>query len=334
MLPAIVTWINPASGNWDTAANWSDGTTNRLPGPNDDAIIDTAGITVTHSSASANDAVGSLTSAATLAISGGTLAFGAPSTVSSLTLSGGALTGPGDVTIDNSLLWTGGTMSGAGHTIVSGTAEVGGSSGPLLNGRALDNAGTAVVDNGATLNMFGGAVFTNEAGATLTLQGTGSLGGSASEAINNAGQFIKAGPTNSAANLGLSVDNTGTMDVAGGSLTLFSALTNEGTLHLEQGTSASLAGGTSSGDFSLDGGSSLAVNFSSFTLQTGATVEVAAGAQFVINGTVTQEGGAAVTLASGGVVRIGNLFGATYALNNGATVSGPGVVQVKISSTS
>jgi len=34
-----ITWINAGGGNWTTPANWSTGT---LPGPADDAVINTA----------------------------------------------------------------------------------------------------------------------------------------------------------------------------------------------------------------------------------------------------------------------------------------------------
>jgi hypothetical protein len=43
ILPAAVTWINPAGGDWDTAANWSTGA---LPTAADDVQINTSGITI------------------------------------------------------------------------------------------------------------------------------------------------------------------------------------------------------------------------------------------------------------------------------------------------
>ena len=50
VLPATVSWIG-GSGDWNTAANWrDDALVNRLPGPDDDAVIDVAGISVTHTS--------------------------------------------------------------------------------------------------------------------------------------------------------------------------------------------------------------------------------------------------------------------------------------------
>jgi len=40
-------WINPAGGDWDTPANWSNG----VPTASQDAVIDVAGnVTITHSS--------------------------------------------------------------------------------------------------------------------------------------------------------------------------------------------------------------------------------------------------------------------------------------------
>jgi hypothetical protein len=329
-VPSTVTWVNPGGGDWDTAANWSDGTTHRLPGPGDDAVISTPGITVTHSAFSANDAVNSLTSAATLAVSGGTLALGAVSEVSALTLSGGTLTGGGNLTVDNALVWTGGTMSGPGHTVLNGTAEFGkgGSNGPALSGRLLDNFGTAAVDSGATLVLSNGAVLTNEAGATLTLAGTGSLVELNTQPgqLDNAGQLIKAGAGTAFANVPL--DNPGTIDIQGGTLFVGRGLTNEGTFAVEGGAEGDLASDitsstTSSGDFSLAGGGRLTIS-SAVTLQSGATAEVAAGAQVVIAGSLTQQGGATVALASGGLLSVTS----NYALADGAAVSGPGAVQV------
>ena len=40
-VPATVTWINPAGGNWNVAANWDTGA---VPGIDDDAVIDVPGL--------------------------------------------------------------------------------------------------------------------------------------------------------------------------------------------------------------------------------------------------------------------------------------------------
>jgi len=44
-----IAWVNPNGGDWDTSSNWFDGSINRLPISTDDVLINTSGITVTHS---------------------------------------------------------------------------------------------------------------------------------------------------------------------------------------------------------------------------------------------------------------------------------------------
>ena len=88
VLPAAVTWINPAGGDWDTAANWSTGA---LPTAADDVQINTSAITIAHSLGN-TDRVHSLISKSAISISAGALSLASASTLSSaLTLSGGTL---------------------------------------------------------------------------------------------------------------------------------------------------------------------------------------------------------------------------------------------------
>src|SRR5437588_5375412 len=67
-VPATVSWVNAAGGDWGTGANWSTGT---LPGAGDDAVINLpGGVTVTHTG-NVTDTVHSLTNSDTLNVSGG-----------------------------------------------------------------------------------------------------------------------------------------------------------------------------------------------------------------------------------------------------------------------
>src|SRR4051794_41004017 len=134
-----VRWINSSGGDWDTPSNWSTGA---LPGTGDDAIIDMPGITVTHS-ANATDAINSVTSQATLGISGGSLSIATSSTTRNLNFSFGTLTGNGDLTVTGALNWSGGIMSGGGTTTAAVSAQLNLSGSPILDGRTLTNAGTA-----------------------------------------------------------------------------------------------------------------------------------------------------------------------------------------------
>src|SRR5262249_29349500 len=109
-----VTWINPGGGDWDTPANWSTGA---VPGPDDDAVIDIAGITVTHATG-ANDSAHSVASQASIILSSGSLSFAADSAIhGDLLVTNGTLGGAGSLTMDGVVTWSGGTMMGGndGH---------------------------------------------------------------------------------------------------------------------------------------------------------------------------------------------------------------------------
>src|SRR5262245_5640243 len=143
LAPAVVSWDGGLSGtgtNWHDKVNWAGDV---LPGSSDDVEIGAAfaGVTITSGS---DFTINSLTSAASLQITGGTFTVGAASVINNgLILSGGTLAGSGDVTVTGQLAWTGGEMTGTGHTRVAGTMAVSG--GNLLyfhGGRTLDNAGT------------------------------------------------------------------------------------------------------------------------------------------------------------------------------------------------
>ena len=62
ILLSLVTWVNPAGGDWDTPGNWSTGL---LPAAGDDVVIDMAAIAVTHASG-VSDAIHSLDTQADL----------------------------------------------------------------------------------------------------------------------------------------------------------------------------------------------------------------------------------------------------------------------------
>jgi hypothetical protein len=312
-LPSTVTWINPAGGDWDTAANWVDDQgVHRLPGPADDAVIDTPGITVTHNMFFTSDSVHSLTSAANLAFAEGTITLAAASEVQSLTMTsldarGGTLTGAGDLTIDGDFLWMQGTMSGAGHTIVNGTATIAGL--PVFNAtldhRTLDNAGTVTIPEDTILAFANGGVLNNEAGATLVLRSGALLGPTFANGggrLNNAGLVVRTGAASPEATINIGFDNTGTVTVQTGTLTVARGLTNEGKFDLAPDATATIAGGSSSGAFNLGMGSVVTVS-DTFTQQSGGTVDLAADSS----------------------LNVVSVFGSpSYTMQAGTSVSGPG----------
>jgi hypothetical protein len=168
-LPSTVTWINPAGGDWNTPGNWS---TNALPGPSDDVVIDVPKVTVTITHSSGTHTIQSLTSN------------------ESLTLSGGALTVTGAVQVSATFTLSGATL--AGTTVLAGTTIKASGAGGTLDGVTLNGdldltarGSRVAVKNGLTLNgtaTLGGA----SSYAELDFQGTQTLGGG--------GTVVLAGP--------------------------------------------------------------------------------------------------------------------------------------------
>jgi hypothetical protein len=150
-------WDNPMSGDWDTAANWTDGVAHRVPGTNDDAFIQVPNITVSHAKA-IDDQVHSLTSQVPLDLSAGSISFGSASTISgALGLSGGTIGTigglKGSLTV-GSLSWTAGTIS-IDTLSVTGSADLSGTATKFLD------TGTLATPGGATLTGTGGFTFVN-----------------------------------------------------------------------------------------------------------------------------------------------------------------------------
>ena len=201
----------------------------------------------------------SITGAGNFNIEGGTTTVAAASTWSApvnLT-SSGTITGTGALTISNKLNWSGqGTLSGTGKKTVSGTLNLSG--GHLLGGTTLETTGTTIWTGNGTLYTGDGAIWNNTSTGTIDLQDDadfyqwyGNL-----STFNNAGTLIKSnGTTTGESSISGLFNNTGTVQVKAGTLTLYS-------------------GGTNTGSFSIDAGSTLRItadyNFNTGNSVTGA----------------------------------------------------------------
>ena len=150
--PATITWTNPASGNWGTAANWD---LNRAPAAGDDVVIPDLGTTGPSLTVTLIDdtwTVRSVTSAENVTLARATL-----------TLSGGTKT----VSVSGKLLLGGGGVL-KGATISSGVNEA--------NGGGLD---AATIAAGTTVRVTGSAhqgLFVRNG---LTIDGTLAIGDAA-----------------------------------------------------------------------------------------------------------------------------------------------------------
>ena len=209
------TWTNLGTGIWGSAANWNT--------PGSGAVFPNNG---------------ALTYDAVLA-NAGVINLDRNIVIQKLTLSDGEITGGFNLTLNESLLWSGGAMYDPGTTAVAGTASI--LSGSLSLGRTLRNTGT-MTSSGSSL-FFGGiatpGVLTNTGTFNVTAGGDFRRGTiNAGHAINNSGTWNVSGAGLSSFVDGIAFNNTGTVNVTSGSLALY-------------------GGGTSTGNFAVSAGAEL-----------------------------------------------------------------------------
>jgi hypothetical protein len=228
--PIPFVWTNINGGDWNSASNWSP---NLVPGSNDSALIQISRpVTLDTDADCADVSIGGAGSAPTL-------------------------TGSGTLTVRGTLLWSSGTLSGSGRTIVEtgGACLIDGSSAPfpgLFISRTLELAGTSVWTGAADLNLTGG-VITNRPGALFDAQSSGSFNGPAR--FDNGGTFRKSTGNPTAFNF-VSLNNYNLVQIQSGTLVLAGGGTNNGCLSVDAGATLNVAGGTfiSSPDSSIAGG--------------------------------------------------------------------------------
>jgi hypothetical protein len=185
-----VEWINPAGGFWDVASNWEGGV---LPGPNDNVLIDVPGdVTITHRSGTT--VVNRIISRESLAITGGVLQIDTTAQVD------------GNFTIGN-----GGTLRDATVLPGAGALDVHVTSFATLDqvtlqaNLSVDDLGTALIQNGLTLNN-----------SRVTLASTGNttmLQFNNDQTLGGTGEIFFGGTSNFNRN---AVDSSGTLTIGPG----------------------------------------------------------------------------------------------------------------------
>jgi uncharacterized repeat protein (TIGR01451 family) len=213
-----------------------------------------------------------------------------------LAFSGGTINGSANLTVNGSLNWTGGTMSGLGASITlpaGTTSTIGGaatktvtSSFQLIVGGTLNwSDGTILVNDQSLLSIQSGAVFDAQGDDPITNNfGSGS--------ISNAGTFKKTGGFTTTVTSGVPFNNTGRIEQISGTFDIETLNLNAGStlagLNISSGTTSiggaavleagktlTLSGGT------LAGSSTLTVNgtleFTGGAMSGGATINVPAG---------------------------------------------------------
>ena len=295
--PVVFNWTNFAGGDWNNATNW---TPNLAPGSNDTVVI-----------------------SASLAAPGNfTITLDTPADCASVTLASSALgtptlTGSGTLTVRESLLWRGGTMSGSGRTVLESgaTLTLETVNAVNLNTRTLELGGETFWE--AAGNLFlNNAVITNRVGAVFHAINAGTING-----VSGACRF----------------DNAGTFHRAGGGATTINSVgfNNYGAVAIEAGTNRLAGGGSSTGAFTAFAGAVVEWTGGTFTLNPGAQLN-GSGLYKLNGGNVTADANLTVTnleLVSGsstlggtGTVTVASLMNWTAGVMSGTgrTIISPG----------
>jgi hypothetical protein len=243
----------------------------------------------------------------TLVVSGGTANFSGTGMVTPAVVSmdSGTLSGSQNVTVLQQMNWSGGTMSGAGRTVIppSVTLTINGGTVTLSGGRILENGGTTLW-NAGNIQAATATVITNRASALFQVQSAaGITPGAGGGRFDNAGTFLKTSAGTTTINNLVSFNNYGAVELQSGTLSLMGGGLNQGSMDVAAGTTLGLTGGT----FTSSAASSI-TGAGNFLVSNGATPTLAGLVN--VSGTNTFSGSTA------------NLTGNYICTNNTLVVSG------------
>ena len=158
-------------------------------------------------------------------VSGNTLVnFNSNASFGTLDLAGN-IGGTGTLTVAENLVWTSGSIAGAGRSvIVNGDALLDGASLNLAGAR-LTIAGSGLIDAGTRLNMSSGAQLIVASGASLGVGSNAAVGGSGS--LVNRGT-LEGTVGGGSSNIGVLLSNFGEVSASSGNLGLTGGIANTG----------------------------------------------------------------------------------------------------------
>jgi hypothetical protein len=255
--PMQLTWTNTVSGSWHVPTNWSP---NIVPLQVDDVVLP-------------NNV---------------TISIDNTANCRNLTLSVGTLTGASNLTIHGNAVWTGGTWSGSGRTIIlpGATFTINSLSTPITLSRPLENGGTVNWTGIFGMNVNNVAI-TNRAGALFNVQNAVTLGsGGGSPRFDNAGTFLKS-TNGGSTTFNIPFNNYGTVGIQTGTLLHNGSFINNGSVTLAAGNVHWMGGG-GSGNGTFNAPATASVNWvnSAFTLNTGTQLD-GAGLYRIVGATVS-----------------------------------------------
>ncbi len=190
---------------------------------------------------------------------GALVSFNTSATTTNMELAG-TVDGPGALTVAGDLIWTSGSISGAGRSVtVNGDTTLDGSD-LTLAGARLNIVGDGLIDAGTSLALSGGAQVVVGTGATFGMGSDASIAGSGS--LVNRGT-LEGTLGGGSSNIGVLLSNTGTVNAASGSLGLTGGIAagSSGSFVIGSGASMELGGELPANIFDLISGAGT-LNFS------------------------------------------------------------------------
>ncbi|MCV2370278.1 beta strand repeat-containing protein [Roseateles oligotrophus] len=261
---ATVTWVGGSEGRWNLPSNWSG---NALPTSFDDVLLGSSSVSIEGPQAAAS-LIG--TGRVRINQASASLTLSGPAELGSLELELGSFNSQGSTRISGRFLWEEGVLSGAGSTLVLGPSQLG--SGlferrSLSGGHTLTLAGNTVQGGNHGQDISGGSRIVNQATWTDQASGNidfGSLQSSTGPTnhFDNQGSFIKSAGFTTTFIDGVAFNNSGRVDVNGGTLRLLGGGSSTGSIQVAEGATLAFGNGpafalgpafTNAGSVTIDG---------------------------------------------------------------------------------
>ena len=326
---AVISWNNTAGGSWGTAANWSPA---QVPTATDDVVISLSGtytVTLNVAATVASLTMGGASGTQTLLTTAPTLTLNGASSIGTnglLRVEGGFIGGPGALTVNGPVNWTGGGFITAGVTDLNGALTISGVAIKDVATRTLNTSGSTTWTGTGIVRLSANAVINNsgtwDSQADTVLTFTGAAG----KTFNNTGTYRKSAGSG-AAGISVSFNNSGTVDVQTGSLETNSVTTQSGNLNVASGAAFVYTGGAHAWDSgaTFTGPGIFRLNAGTATANAPVTLP-----RLELNGGA-QDGAGTVTIAGPLAWTAGAFSGAGVTKANGSVaISGAGIKDVAI----
>ncbi len=205
----------------------------------------------------------------TLLVNGATLTLAGDSIVDVMTFSNGIVTGPGTLSCEAGLVWTGGVMSGSGQTLISfgAVANLAGSGVKSVNGRTITNDSLVHWSGDGAIDLSNGAVFDNYLMFVAENDATLIHTSGAPATFNNFGAFGKSDSLGLTLVQGVVFNNDGLVGLDSGTLRLATTGASTGEFLLGPGTTLELTGSyTFNSETVVGGEGTLRINNATLTV--------------------------------------------------------------------